>query len=562
MRWKFENTLWIFLYVSIALVYARGLFLPVMDVDSAQYASISREMATHGEFLQVQHRGRDYLDKPPLLFWTSAWMFKIFGVHEFTFRICSFLITLLGVWSTYRLGKLLYDQQVGKIAALLLISAQATYLMNHDVRTDTMLMGLTIFSIWQLVAYMQTHRKRYFIGAFVGMGLAMMSKGPIGLMVPVLALSGYFIGNKMWSAFVRPQWLLGILITLITLSPMMYGLYQQYDAQPEKVTYISSANDGEMVKGISGLKFFFWTQSFGRLTGENVWQDDSGPFFFVHNFLWSFLPWSILAIAALFYRIRKNLQHPKEAEWLTVSGVLISFIALSTSKFKLPHYIFVFYPLIALFTADFLYNGFKNLRKALRITFKIIHLFSLLLITSLGVIIMAYFFPEKEYTSVILWLLCSSMIIVSLLKLQGAKAIILSGLWISVSINAVLNFRFYPELFKFQASKNLSAFMDQKNIANEDVVVSHGRASQSFEFYRNHFFRQKNFSALLDNLDDYKDKYLYITEADIEKLQENNLSYEVIFENTFFHITKLNIHFLKPSTREKTLKHVYLVKIT
>jgi 4-amino-4-deoxy-L-arabinose transferase-like glycosyltransferase len=52
------------LFVAIA-----GLFLDVMDVDAAQYASIALEMTQNGSWLQVMHRGTDYLDKPPLLFW-------------------------------------------------------------------------------------------------------------------------------------------------------------------------------------------------------------------------------------------------------------------------------------------------------------------------------------------------------------------------------------------------------------------------------------------------------------------------------------------------------------
>ena len=54
------------------VIYMAGLGLTIMDVDSAQYASISQEMARTNEFLEVQNKGSDYLDKPPLLFWVGA----------------------------------------------------------------------------------------------------------------------------------------------------------------------------------------------------------------------------------------------------------------------------------------------------------------------------------------------------------------------------------------------------------------------------------------------------------------------------------------------------------
>src|SRR6187549_2480350 len=60
------------LFLGLILVgYFLNLFIDVMEIDAAQYAAIAREMADTGNYLQVYHRGQDYLDKPPLLFWIS-----------------------------------------------------------------------------------------------------------------------------------------------------------------------------------------------------------------------------------------------------------------------------------------------------------------------------------------------------------------------------------------------------------------------------------------------------------------------------------------------------------
>jgi len=71
----------------------------------------------------------------------------------------------------------------------------------------------------------------------------------------------------------------------VYLSPMLYGLYEQYDASGGRQTY-----NGFIT---SGIRFYFWTQSFGRLTGESTWSNDTGPFYFIYTFLWAFLPWSL-----------------------------------------------------------------------------------------------------------------------------------------------------------------------------------------------------------------------------------------------------------------------------
>ena len=65
--------------------------IPLMDIDASQYASISREMLERNSFLQVFDLGKDYLDKPPMLFWLSALSMKIFGVYDWAYRIPSLI---------------------------------------------------------------------------------------------------------------------------------------------------------------------------------------------------------------------------------------------------------------------------------------------------------------------------------------------------------------------------------------------------------------------------------------------------------------------------------------
>src|SRR5207249_403601 len=105
-------------------------------------------------------------------------------------------------------------------------------------------------------------------------------------------------------------------------------------------------------------------------TGENVWKNDSGYFFFTHTFLWGFLPWSILAVFALFENlkdlIKTRLKKAGVKEVLTISGFVLPFLALSMSKYKLPHYIFVVFPMAAIFTAAWVVETLAKRPKALK----------------------------------------------------------------------------------------------------------------------------------------------------------------------------------------------------
>src|SRR5580692_1435470 len=134
---------------ACALTYLLGWCIPLMEIDAVQYANISREMLRSGHYLEIFDRGKDYLDKPPMLFWLSALSMKIFGVHDWAYRLPSYLFALIAIYSTYKLAAIYYRREIALLSAVLLASCQALFLINHDVRTDTMLMGWVIFSIWQ-----------------------------------------------------------------------------------------------------------------------------------------------------------------------------------------------------------------------------------------------------------------------------------------------------------------------------------------------------------------------------------------------------------------------------
>lgn len=166
---------------ALALAYVLGLFMvTIMDVDSAQYASISQEMLQSGEWLQVHHKGKDYLDKPPLLFWSSALFYAVFGVSQWAFRLPSVLSSIMGFWATYQLAKELYNKQTGQLAALILASTQAWLMFNHDVRTDTLISNFSILGHLAVGEVRKWGPTQAFVLGFCGGGLCHDGQGAIG----------------------------------------------------------------------------------------------------------------------------------------------------------------------------------------------------------------------------------------------------------------------------------------------------------------------------------------------------------------------------------------------
>ena len=145
-----NNSHKVYLYYIIAsiIIYIVGsIFIPLMEVDAVQYANISREMLQNQSFLQIFDQGKDYLDKPPLLFWMSSLSMYIFGINDFAYRLPSILMAIIAIYSTYKFTLLYYVKEIAILASLVLATSQAMFLITHDVRTDTMLMGWVILGI-------------------------------------------------------------------------------------------------------------------------------------------------------------------------------------------------------------------------------------------------------------------------------------------------------------------------------------------------------------------------------------------------------------------------------
>jgi 4-amino-4-deoxy-L-arabinose transferase-like glycosyltransferase len=278
------NRIYFLLLGLLAVVYLLAMFIPVMEVDAAQYASISEQMLRENSFLQVKHRDYEYLDKPPLLFWLSALSMKVLGINGFAYKLPSVLALGLAIFATYKYTRLHHREQVARVASLILASCFCFFLTANDVRTDNLLIGFSMLAIWKIAAWLKNKRRTDLLVGFGAIGMAMLAKGPLGLVFTMFTIGTLLVLGKEYKKL-SWEWLWALPVIGLVLAPMCLGLYQQH--------------------GMEGLEFFFWKQSFGRITGENEWRNDTDPFFLVHTFLCAFLPWCILLLSATGMAIKK-----------------------------------------------------------------------------------------------------------------------------------------------------------------------------------------------------------------------------------------------------------------
>ena len=543
--------LWVFIIVG--LLYFTAVRVNTMDVDASQYAEMSREMMSSHNWLMLYDRGLEYLDKPPFLIWISALNMKIFGVSNFGYKLPSILFGLWAIYATYRLAKLICGENTARAAALILATCQGMFLMTNDIRCDTILMSWVITAIWLIKEWDIQKRLPWLMGGFACIGFGMMTKGPIALMVPVFCFATDWALKREWKKFFHWAYLPGIAIIALLLLPMSIGLYQQFDLHPEKIV------NGKT--GISGLRFYYWSQSFGRITGESPWKNGANISFLLVNMLWSFLPWVFILVPAIIYNIialfRQKFRLLPGQEWITTGGFLLAYFALGSSAYQLPHYIFVAFPLAAIITAksvnDFIEgNRYAAMYKVIRPFFNGV----ILLLLVLVLVLITYVFPSGIF-AVLLWAVCMAAWVWLLLnkKLKGKLVLLPAAGMFCVNI-FITNFVYY-QLLGYQVGSQVGTYMNEAQIPGRSLVVYKMRDPiNALNFY------YKQMTVTADTIVNVRNKtYILTMDEGLRDLKENNFNYDIIRQGRLFKVSELTPKFLNPATREQALKNYYLVKV-
>ena len=536
---------WFFLVVALA--YLAGIDVDTMDVDASQYAEMSLGMMKSGDYLHLFDRGFDYLDKPPFLFWVSSLSMKLFGANNFGYKFPSHLFALWAIYATWRLAKLLYNERTAMISAVVLATCQGMFLMTNDVRCDTILMSWVITAIWLLQEWVVQKKNWYFFAGCTAIAFGMMTKGPIALMVPVFAFLSNWALKREWKNFAQPKFILGILLIGILLIPMSIGLYQQFDAHPEK--------------HISGLRFFYWSQSFGRITGESPWKNGADISFLMLNMLWSFLPWIFIFLFALFFRIKQLIQqkfrlHSGE-EWLTTGGFVLAYLALGSSSYQLPHYIFVVFPLAAIVTGQYL-DVITSTGKPKAIAGIAQTLLVVLLLVTVT-IILTWVFPAKPMKLLYFALAGGGVIMLMFSNVSDKRyhRFVYIPAWGILVANTFLTTGMYRPLLKYQAGSTMGHYLHRHNIPPAQVMMFRMHdAAVALYFYGGGYVKST------DSMQDIMHvPYIMTMDDGLEKIRQSDQKFSVIYQNKLFKVSELTPEFLNPNTREKELKNYYLLRM-
>ncbi len=305
----------------------------LLNPDEGRYATLSLAMMESGDWLTPRLNGFLYFEKPPLQYWVGALAFQLFGVGELTARFWPGLSGLITIALIGWTGGRLWGLRTGIHAAA--IAAGSTWIVanSHFLSLDA---GLTAALTLVLCAVLRAEQpgidsrqaRRWMVTAWAGMGLAILSKGLVGLVIPgtVLVLVS-LIGRdaRLWT---RLTWGPG-LVTLALITVPWFVLMAQRHAD--------------------FTHFFFIHEHFERYLTETH-RRVGGWWYFVPLLLAGFLPWT----GSLPWLLREPTfmaeRDGSALRWLRVWIVFV-FVFFSLSGSKLPSYILPMFPALALLLA-------------------------------------------------------------------------------------------------------------------------------------------------------------------------------------------------------------------
>ncbi|WP_297096239.1 glycosyltransferase family 39 protein [uncultured Draconibacterium sp.] len=541
-----DRRFYIAVIIPLVLIIVSALPVPLV-VNAAKYAEVGREMLMNHDWINLTIGGDAYDQKPPMLFWIAAVTFKLFGLSIPAYKLAVLLFSSLGVYSTFRLGKLFYGKDTGLLAAFFWVMSLGFQHFNNDIHTDTLLANFVVFSVWQFSAYLKTHKWQNFLLGAVGVGLSMLAKGPVGVVIPAAAIGGTMLVHKQWKEIFNYRWLIALVIVGIMILPAMAGLLNQF--------------------GLEGIKFYFWTNNVGRVTGS--YHGSSTDYsFYLHTSLYVLLPWTIFMVYGFIKEIgsliglRKN--KTQDFEVVNIFAVIVYLGILSVAKQQNPHYMLSAVPFMYIISAKWTVRLFSpenksKTRNVIATINKVIAVVGPIALLVLPIVV----FPEKRiWFWAIYGLLFAGIVLMVVKKNDLPRQIVMLTFTITIMLFTV-NVNMLPNMMKFHTSQQAAEIFNEKapDGATLSIYTSSARLWNLLLYSKSpgtYLIEKEDLEAFLPK----PGAWIYTSEEGYNDMLEMGLDMNVVKKFTEHkQLTAQSGRFLNPKTRASRFLTMYLVEL-
>jgi 4-amino-4-deoxy-L-arabinose transferase-like glycosyltransferase len=362
------------LFALASLLFFLGLgTLGLTDRDEGSNAEAAREMVETGDWVTPTLNYEPRFAKPVFIYWLMSAAYRLFGVSEFTARLPSAFFGVALILLQYAFLARVRGPLLGLMGGLMLLLNVEMLAIGRLALTDSVLIfftTLSLFGFW-LGLHGSTglttggstklsagHHRHFFWLFYLGMALGALTKGPIGVAVPLLAVVPYLTLTRRWSQFWRFGFpLAGLALFALVAIPWYATMLAIHGSR-----YTASAQAdtlGRFLHVIGGHGFTV--------------------LFYVPILLFGFFPWSAFLPAALYQTWTQwrtvcaaaspepaaspppaavplpvsPVERKGELEMFAALWLVAGFVFFSLSATRLPHYIGPLYPAAAILTASY-----------------------------------------------------------------------------------------------------------------------------------------------------------------------------------------------------------------
>jgi 4-amino-4-deoxy-L-arabinose transferase-like glycosyltransferase len=331
------------LTVSAALTLPNLGSTSLWDMDEGVNAQAAREMRDAGTWVIPTFNYQLRTAKPALLYWLQQTSYEVFGVSEWSARLPSVLAAWLVVLLVYELARRMFTRGTGLLSGIVLASVLQFGMLAHAATPDATLLLFTVLAYFAFWVGHANDSRLWFIPTAAACGLAVLTKGPVGVVMPGLVIFAYFAWNRELSRLLDRRLALAAIAFTLVAGPW-YAL-------------VASETRGEWVQA------FIANENVGRFLNA-MDQHGGGLWYYPIAILALFAPWTTFIGATLWYGVKRakqpagtavpGLSQEMRAHRFLVCWVGAYLVFFSAAATKLPNYIFPLVPALAILTARFL----------------------------------------------------------------------------------------------------------------------------------------------------------------------------------------------------------------
>lgn len=223
----FKNMKLLIIFILALLIYVPfNSHIPITDPVESNYALTAKEMLISQDLISPRIYGNYWYDKPVMVYWLIACSYQIFGITDFAARLPSAVLSAASVVYMYWfVQRIFINSRTALFSALVLATSLEYWVLARMVITDAALFLFSSISLTAFYLGIREDKRVHYILAYAFAGLAVLTKGPIGIVLPGLIVFSYILATRQWFLFKKLFILPGLVILLIVAGPWYFLMY-------------------------------------------------------------------------------------------------------------------------------------------------------------------------------------------------------------------------------------------------------------------------------------------------------------------------------------------------